>query len=320
MTGIYKIECLSNGKIYVGQSIAIKRRWIKHRTKLNHNKHDNRYLQHAWNKYGEGNFEFSVLEVCRKDELDEKEIEWLSMCKKKRLLNLATPCRLKKYMLPTTSIKCYVLDTKDNSVLKFRSKERMRWYFNLGATTLLIQHYKIKNRYIVSYKKWTHKRIQRYYEKFRRYVYNKDGLLIHVFDTEGQMKRQLKIRYIRYGVGVMNHSGHRISYDYLGDKIAPYVENRGGNNALYFQVYDTAFNLVHEGYNVKGYCEERGLKIDRVRYAMKGRRVKYGDGKKKIKASRWYMGHYWSNGMVDVEQWVREHEWENHLARKNLSG
>ena len=64
LCGIYKIENKINGKIYIGQSNNIYKRWYSHKNDLKRNVHDNDYLQHAWNKYGEENFEFSIVELC----------------------------------------------------------------------------------------------------------------------------------------------------------------------------------------------------------------------------------------------------------------
>lgn len=78
MIGIYKITNQVNGKVYIGQSVNIKQRWAEHKANLRNNKHENSYLQNAWNKYGEANFIFEVIEKCSKDELDDKEIFWIS--------------------------------------------------------------------------------------------------------------------------------------------------------------------------------------------------------------------------------------------------
>jgi group I intron endonuclease len=60
--GIYIIQNLVNGKVYIGSSSNIRRRFSQHKSTLRHNTHKNRHLQNAWNKYGEENFEFIVIE------------------------------------------------------------------------------------------------------------------------------------------------------------------------------------------------------------------------------------------------------------------
>lgn len=67
--GIYKIENKVNGKIYIGSSIDIKKRWIRHIWDLKKNKHHSIILQRAWNKYGEENFTFKILRKCNVDNI-----------------------------------------------------------------------------------------------------------------------------------------------------------------------------------------------------------------------------------------------------------
>lgn len=62
--GVYKISNIINGKLYVGSSKDIYKRWHQHRRALDDNKHDNPYLQNAWNKYGMNNFKFEIIEEC----------------------------------------------------------------------------------------------------------------------------------------------------------------------------------------------------------------------------------------------------------------
>jgi group I intron endonuclease len=64
ISGIYQIRNIINGKCYIGSSINIQERWGAHKRTLRKNQHYNKYLQRAWNKHGEGCFEFTVLETC----------------------------------------------------------------------------------------------------------------------------------------------------------------------------------------------------------------------------------------------------------------
>ena len=83
MIGIYQVKNKLNGKIYIGQSVNIKNRWNAHRNKpFNKNSNQyNSYFYRAIREDGLENFEFSILEECSKDLLDEKEKEWISKTK-----------------------------------------------------------------------------------------------------------------------------------------------------------------------------------------------------------------------------------------------
>jgi group I intron endonuclease len=52
-TGIYKIECISNKRFYIGSSLHISTRIRSHFNNLRINKHINKSLQNSYNKYGE---------------------------------------------------------------------------------------------------------------------------------------------------------------------------------------------------------------------------------------------------------------------------
>jgi len=76
-SGIYKITNLVNGHFYVGSSVNVYNRFHTHKTKLKKNIHVNKYLQNAFNKYGENNFLFTVLEYCDKNCIQDREQYYL---------------------------------------------------------------------------------------------------------------------------------------------------------------------------------------------------------------------------------------------------
>lgn len=69
ISGIYEIKNNITGDFYIGSSNDLKRRLNAHRSLLNRNLHHSSYLQHAWNKYGETNFQLRVVCLCNKENL-----------------------------------------------------------------------------------------------------------------------------------------------------------------------------------------------------------------------------------------------------------
>lgn len=76
-SGVYGIVNLKNGKLYVGSSTDLKRRQKDHLRALRGGYHSIPYLQNSWNKYGEENFSFIVLENCSPDQCVRVEQKWL---------------------------------------------------------------------------------------------------------------------------------------------------------------------------------------------------------------------------------------------------
>jgi len=61
ISGIYEIRNKLNRHKYIGSSVDIESRWEDHKRMLRGGCHYNIYLQRAWNKYGEENFEFKIV-------------------------------------------------------------------------------------------------------------------------------------------------------------------------------------------------------------------------------------------------------------------
>lgn len=79
--GIYCIKNKINGKIYIGSSKNLIKRWKTHQTQLKKNKHHCIYLQRAWNKYGSDAFEFQIIEYTKIQQLFNREQYWIDKLK-----------------------------------------------------------------------------------------------------------------------------------------------------------------------------------------------------------------------------------------------
>ena len=80
--GIYSLTNNLTGKIYIGSSADIARRIRKgHVAKLNGGRHDNRYLQAAWDRDGEQAFTWRVLCEVPADNLLKTEQLYLDVLK-----------------------------------------------------------------------------------------------------------------------------------------------------------------------------------------------------------------------------------------------
>lgn len=77
--GIYKITNQINGKIYIGKSTRIERRWSEHKSDVNDINKQN-HLYRAMRKYGKESFNFEIIELCPEDNniLSEREKYWIN--------------------------------------------------------------------------------------------------------------------------------------------------------------------------------------------------------------------------------------------------
>ena len=72
-SGIYEIRNTINGHCYIGSTRNFSIRFYDHKKRLESGIHRNKYLQNAWNKYGESCFVFSIIECCELSELIQRE-------------------------------------------------------------------------------------------------------------------------------------------------------------------------------------------------------------------------------------------------------
>lgn len=78
LSGIYKITCEGNDKIYIGSAVNFCMRWSVHLDHLRKNKHHASYMQNSFNKYGKDSFKFEIVEfVPDENMLIKREQFWL---------------------------------------------------------------------------------------------------------------------------------------------------------------------------------------------------------------------------------------------------
>lgn len=77
---IYKLTNTKNNKVYIGQTKnSLRKRIIAHIThSKNNTKSKKHHLQFALQKYGYDNFQIDIVEVCKQEQLNEREIFWIS--------------------------------------------------------------------------------------------------------------------------------------------------------------------------------------------------------------------------------------------------
>ena len=91
--GVYKITNIINNKCYIGSSITLHERILKHKSLLLSGKHHSSKLQRSYNKYGIENFKYEILENCNKEETIGREQYWMDLYNPElNILKIAGSC------------------------------------------------------------------------------------------------------------------------------------------------------------------------------------------------------------------------------------
>lgn len=77
-SGIYKISLIDDGTFYVGSAVNLFKRFKEHSRTLRNGSHHCDHLNNAVKKYGLDKALFSLIEICDRDVLIEREQYWFS--------------------------------------------------------------------------------------------------------------------------------------------------------------------------------------------------------------------------------------------------
>ena len=157
-SGVYLIQCKTNGRMYIGSSKCIQTRWRTHIDELYKNRHHSIKLQEDWIKYGEDNFEFKVLKECSPADSRKYEIEYIEILKSDKFGYNFKDIKdqvSRRYNLMNQLILKYV---KDNG---YESNGNCYWFniFEMSDSinykiTEILNHFQIQQnkRWNISYK------------------------------------------------------------------------------------------------------------------------------------------------------------------------
>lgn len=82
INGIYKIQSKSKPKrVYIGSAVDIQHRWDRHLSDLRLNKHHSIKFQRHYNKYGESDLVFIIVELCFPEFLTAREQYYINKLK-----------------------------------------------------------------------------------------------------------------------------------------------------------------------------------------------------------------------------------------------
>jgi len=251
VSGIYKMTCLPNGKIYIGSSEDVDKRIKVHFRRLKNNNHTNPHLQNAYNLYGANEFSLMVLEECERESLLEREQYWMDLT------------------------QCYNRKIGFNNCKK---SDRPTGYKHTD-------HAKYKMRQAKLGKKLPQKQIAKMVESRKGFKHSKEtkdkiskangGINNGMFgrkEDEDHKKERMKnfLAKPRWNKGLTKNSDERIKkLGVRAGKIPP--------NALKCELIDRRIDKRYSGYSLKDLAEKSGLSlssINRIKFDTCGRKLK----------------------------------------------
>jgi group I intron endonuclease len=239
-SGIYCIINIKNQKRYIGSSKNLQTRLLKHRSLLRHNKHENARLQNGWNKYGEDNFDYYILEFCNGEDnlckreqfyIDELKPEYNFTLKVERNI-LSKESRIKQsktrkelfqkgLLKPNHCCEIHQYDLNGNYIRSFYSIREACRKTGLVPSSInrcLNNTYKKAGKYMWSYTKYN--QIEPYNVNKRSFnvkVFDITTNTTQIFDTLASCKKffNVKCLNIKFYIATKNIYRKRYMFQYI---------------------------------------------------------------------------------------------------------
>ena len=241
MCGIYKIQNLINGKIYIGQSVDICYRFNNHKSE-SFNPKSNAYntaIHRAIRKYGVENFSFDIIEECDQNELREREIYWINYYNSfGNGYNLTTGGE----GVPTVNIK-QVQDLWDEGL----SIEEIATTMNCQKHTAI--------RILESYEKYSN---EESYKRGRKNAsakmsrpvvqYDKNGVLVEEYSSAAYAEQQTGIKARDIRCAALGHQASAGGYQWIyeGDSPPGVYNAKSSNDKKPVLQFDLQGNFIAE--------------------------------------------------------------------------
>lgn len=184
--GIYKITNLVNGKVYIGQSQNIYKRWYEHKKESRKSRKDIA-LYCSFAKYGIENFSFEIIEECPLEELDEKEKFYVKKYnsyvgwENSNGYNMTVGGALCHTHVGNDDqgIRVYQYDKNGNFIAEYRNKTKAAKATGLKSGTSILRA--VKEESLAAGYQWR----KEYSEKIPKYEKNKNTLKVLQYDKDG---------------------------------------------------------------------------------------------------------------------------------------
>jgi group I intron endonuclease len=267
-SGIYQIRCNTNGKIYIGSAVNMLARWAEHRSRLRRGAHVNKHLQQAWIRYGEENFEFTVVEYVRQPFLLRAEQSWIDKtdCTNRDIgFNIATVAGS-----PPPGLRAQVWDGfiapdgKDVTITNLHDFCRKN-SLHIGC----MQELASGNSRMRSYRGWTHKNSLHHRKHIRTFE--------DFIDPQGRSVGPITNLYAFCREHGLDDSS---MYDVANGKSLSYrgwtyQNNRESKREKTYRGFINPEGMQVAITNLRGFCREHGLNIVHMRQLISGRQKRH---------------------------------------------